>query len=246
MAAGFDKDRPARTEAAQRIVEPCRDADQFGRRGAVEVGSSETRRALQAAILVEDDAVGDQRRPWQEVRKALRLVAIFGEIEHRVTSQPEMGRIAHMPPDHVDEQWIALRGPDCGHVAERPQHEPGDPEAKPEADGRRHRAVEDGDRTRCTGEQDRLGERPVHRRFETRNRFLADNLCHQISAPPPNEKKDRKKDDAAKAIDRPNTIWMRRRKPPPASPKASDRPVTMMMITAIIFVTGPSIDWRIC
>src|SRR5262249_3369419 len=158
----------------------------------------------------------------------------------------EVGGIAHVPAHHFNEQGVALRGPDGSHVAERPQHEPGDPQAKPEPDGGGHRPVEDRDRTRRPGEQDRFCESPMHRRFETRNRLLAHNLRHQISAPPPNEKKDRKKDDAAKAIDRPNTIWMRRRKPPPASPKASDRPVTMMMITAMILVTGPSIDWRIC
>src|SRR6266849_696543 len=242
MPACFDENRPARAEAAQRIVEPRRDADQFGRRSAVEVRSPEACCALQAAILVEDDAFADQRRPGQEVREALRLVAIFGEIEHRVTSRTEMGRIPHVPAHHLDEQGVALRGPHGGHVAERPQQEPGDPQPKPEPDSGRHGAVEDRDRTRCSGEQDRLRERPMHRSFETRNWLLADNLCHQISAPPPNEKKDRKKDEAAKAIDSPNTIWIRRRKPPPASPKASDRPVTMMMITAMIFVTGPSID----
>src|SRR6266404_1995778 len=246
MAARLDENHPARAKAAQRVVEPRRDADQFGRRGAVEVWSPEARRALKAAVLVEDDTVCDQRRPRQEVRKALRLVAIFAEIEHRVTSRTKMGGVAHVPAHHLDEQRVALRGPDGSHVAERPQHETGDPQAKPQPDGGRHRAVEDRDRARRPGEQDRFRESPVHRRFKPRNRFLGDNLCHQISAPPPNEKKDRKNDDAAKAIDRPNTIWMRRRKPPPASPKASDRPVTMMMITAMIFVTGPSIDWRIC
>ncbi|RKP28171.1 hypothetical protein SYNPS1DRAFT_20478 [Syncephalis pseudoplumigaleata] len=39
--------------------------------------------------------------------------------------------------------------------------------------------------------------------------------------PPPKEKNDRKKLDAAKAIERPNTIWISRRKPPDVSPKAS-------------------------
>ncbi len=67
---------------------------------------------------------------------------------------------------------------------------------------------------------------------------------HQTSAPPPNKKNDRKKLDAAKAIDRPKTIWMSRRNPPLVSPNASVRPVTMMMITAMILATGPSIDWR--
>src|SRR3546814_2135870 len=93
-------------------------------------------------------------------------------------------------------------------------------------------------------EQDRLGERAVDRREETRNVGL---LCHQTSAPPPKEKKERKKLDAAKAIDRPKTIWTSRRNPPEVSPKARLRPVTMMLITATILATGPSmlsrIDW---
>ncbi len=45
------------------------------------------------------------------------------------------------------------------------------------------------------------------------NRF---GLIHQTSAPPPNWKKVRKKLDAAKAMLRPKTIWIRRRKPPEA------------------------------
>jgi hypothetical protein len=61
---------------------------------------------------------------------------------------------------------------------------------------------------------------------------------HQTSAPPPNEKNDKKKLDAAKAIDRPNTIWISLRKPPDVSPKASARPVAMMMMTATILATG--------
>src|SRR3546814_5976498 len=69
---------------------------------------------------------------------------------------------------------------------------------------------------------------------------------HQTSAPPPKEKKERKKLDAANAIERPKTIWIRRRNPPEVSPNASVRPVTMMMITARIFATGPSTDCRIC
>src|SRR3546814_3051748 len=64
---------------------------------------------------------------------------------------------------------------------------------------------------------------------------------HEISAPPPKLKKLRKKEEAAKAIDSPKMIWMRRRNPPAVSPNASVRPVTMMMITATILATGP---WR--
>src|SRR5690606_6459283 len=69
---------------------------------------------------------------------------------------------------------------------------------------------------------------------------------HATSAPPPKLKKERKKDEAAKAIDRPNTIWISRRNPPAVSPKASVRPVTMMMITATIFATGPCTDSSTC
>src|SRR3546814_8655138 len=85
---------------------------------------------------------------------------------------------------------------------------------------------------------------PMHRGVEARDFAI---LQHQISAPPPKLKNDRKKLDAANAIDRPNTIWISLRKPPPESPKASVRPVTMITITAMIFATGPSIasrmDW---
>src|SRR6478736_9377534 len=80
----------------------------------------------------------------------------------------------------------------------------------------------------------------MQRRYKAR-----DVPVHQISTPPPNEKNDRKKLEAANAIDRPNTIWISRRKPPDVSPKASDRPVTMMMMTAMILATGPSTDCRI-
>src|ERR1700680_3167118 len=86
----------------------------------------------------------------------------------------------------------------------------------------------------------------MNRRLESGNNVLGHDVRHQISAPPPNEKKERKNEEAANAIERPNTIWMRRRNPPAVSPKASVRPVTMMMITAMILETGPSIDCRIC
>src|ERR1700712_2463883 len=66
-----------------------------------------------------------------------------------------------------------------------------------------------------------------------------------MSAPPPKEKNDRKKLDAANAIDRPKTIWTRRRKPPLESPNASVRPVTTMMITPTTLATGPCTESRI-
>ncbi len=89
---------------AQRIVEPRRRADELGRRGAVEVGTAKPRRALKRAILVEHDARRDQRRPGQKIGEALRLLAIFGEVQHRLTPRNARGsadagaprrRIAH-------------------------------------------------------------------------------------------------------------------------------------------------------
>src|SRR5579871_202574 len=71
-------------------------------------------------------------------------------------------------------------------------------------------------------------------------------IAHATSAPPPNEKKERKKLEAAKAIEMPNTIWISRRKPPDVSPKASVRPVTIMMRTAMILATGPCTESSTC
>src|SRR3989338_5667335 len=68
---------------------------------------------------------------------------------------------------------------------------------------------------------------------------------HATTAPPAKLKKLRKKDEAAKAIERPKTIWMSLRKPPLVSPKASVRPVEIMMITAIMRATGPWTESRI-
>src|SRR6266446_8832893 len=63
--------------------------------------------------------------------------------------------------------------------------------------------------------------------------------AHVISAPPAKLKNVRKKELAAKAIERPKTIWINRRIPPEVSPKASAKPEPMMMMTAMILATGP-------
>ena len=78
----LDEDRPAGAETAQRVVESGGDADQLGRRGAIEVRSAKARRALERAVLVEDDALFDQGRPGQEVGEAGGTTAIFGKVQH--------------------------------------------------------------------------------------------------------------------------------------------------------------------
>src|SRR3546814_5030540 len=97
-----------------------------------------------------------------------------------------------------------------------------------EAQRCRKRSVEDGERTRCAAEQDRLGQGAMDGREESADRRVRIEVRHQTSAPPPNEKNDRKKELAANAIDRPNTLWMSLRAPPLLSPKARDRTSTRL------------------
>src|SRR3546814_15419104 len=80
-----------------------------------------------------------------------------------------------------------------------------------------------------------------------RHREAGQVLLHQTSAPPPKLKKERKQELAAKATDRPKTIWISRRKPPEVSPKARVRPVLTMIITPPTLPTGhchdSTTDW---
>ena len=126
-----------------------------------------------------------------------------------------------MPPPDFDELGIALRRPYRREMPDGPYGDADQPEAQAETHGPGKRPVHDGDASRSAAEQDMLGQRPVDRDRESRHRVqLFETARHQTSAPPPNEKNDRKKLDAANAMDRPNTIWIRRRKPPLVSPKS--------------------------
>ena len=46
------------------------DGDQFGRDGGIQIGTTELRRALERAVLVQHDAGADQRHPGKVVGKA--------------------------------------------------------------------------------------------------------------------------------------------------------------------------------
>src|SRR5690349_11100 len=100
-----------------------------------------------------------------------------------------------MPAGDFDEVRIALGRADGGHVADEPKQEARDPEAQTDAQRSCERAVEDGDGAWRTAHQDRLGQRAMDWSFEA-----WDPSVHQL--------------EAAKAIDRPNTIWINLRKPP--------------------------------
>src|SRR6185437_12038605 len=146
-----------------------------------------------------------------------------------------------MADEDGSEVGIALGGKYRERMSDDPKHDAGQPHLQAETQRGRDRAVDDGDGARGAAQQDWFGERTVQRDFEA-----FDIALHQTSAPPPKEKKERKKLDAAKAIEMPKTIWIRRRKPPEVSPNASVRPVTMMMSTAMILATGPWTESSTC
>lgn len=110
-----------------------------------------------------------------------------------------------MPPRHVCELRIAPRSPHGEHVADYEDNQPCDPELEAQSDGPGKRSIGDCQPTRRAAEQDMLGQRTVYRDHEP-IRQSGRAVCHQTSAPPPKEKNERKKEDAAKAIDSPNTI----------------------------------------
>src|SRR5690554_7329660 len=85
----------------------------------------------------------------------------------------------------------------------------------------------------------------MQRNLETRCEAHGFLIGHaHTTAPPEKLKNDRKNEDAAKAMESPNTIWISLRAPPLESPKASARPVAIMMITATMRATGPWMESR--
>src|SRR5216683_6843529 len=127
MTLRLDKDGPARAEPPQSVVQPAGDADQFRRHGGIQIRPPKPRRALKRAILVENDALVDQSGPGQEIRQMGYGSTILSEVHHARASNGEMAGDAQMTAHHVDEQRIALGGPDRGGLTENPEHETRDP-----------------------------------------------------------------------------------------------------------------------
>src|SRR3546814_19006352 len=86
MALRLDKDRPTRSQTAERVVEAAGDPDQLCWNRAVEVRATEARGALDRAILVEDDAFAGERDPGQEIRQAGRGAAVFCKVHLGVST----------------------------------------------------------------------------------------------------------------------------------------------------------------
>ncbi len=140
-----------------------------------------------------------------------------------------------VPGEDLHELRINARAPHCQRMADEPEHQPRNPQLQAQAHGSGERAVRNGDRARRTAHEDRFGQRAVQRHLEARK---VAGRAH-TTAPPEKLKNDRKNEDAANAMLKPNTIWISLRKPPDVSPKASARPVAMMMMTATMRATGP-------
>ena len=68
-----------------------------------------------------------------------------------------------MPAHHIDKLRIALRRPHRRGLPHHSQQETSDPQPQTEAECRRQRAVEDGNRTRRAAKQDRFGQGAMHR-----------------------------------------------------------------------------------
>ena len=148
---------------------------------------------------------------------------------------------AQMSAHHIDEQRIALGGPDRGGLSDDPKQETGEPQPQAEAECRRQRAVEDRDRARRTAEQDRLGQRAMNGREKPAMGQLPPSDQH-----PAAEREERQEEGSlrTRSTDRTRS-GSACGNPPEVSPNASVRPVTMMMMTAMILATGPSTDCRI-
>jgi hypothetical protein len=69
MALRLNEHGPAGSQAAKCVVQTTGDRDKFSWHRAIEVGSTELRRPLERAILVQDDALVDEGSPRQEIRK---------------------------------------------------------------------------------------------------------------------------------------------------------------------------------
>ncbi len=86
--AGFNVNAPAGAEAAERIIEPGRGPHQFGWCGRVEIRATESERALERAVLVQDKAGGDECGPQEIVREFGAALFVGTQIDHRACLTP--------------------------------------------------------------------------------------------------------------------------------------------------------------
>src|SRR5690606_15714641 len=165
-----------------------------------------------------------------------------GQVQHRLPSHIQQDFVLKMPQEHRHKLRVSLRTPHRQGMPQQPQHQAGQPQLQTQPDCGSQRTVGNGHGTWCPAQQNLLGQCPVQRHLETVGE--CGHSVHATTAPPEKLKKDRKNEEAAKAMERPNTICTSLRKPPEVSPKASANPVAIMAITATIRATGPWMESR--
>lgn len=179
-------------------------------------------------------------RPRADRRRASGGAAIFQANSSRPpSSHREESRNAQMPAPDLGEERIATGRPDGHEMTDRPDGEADEPEAQAETHSPGQRAVHDRDGTRRTAKQDVFGQgafgpapKSQARRRAVRGRPPSDGRSAAEAEEAEEERAGRERDR------RSDTIWIRRRKPPLVSPKASARPVAMMITHDL--ATGPS------
>ena len=132
------------------------DGDQLGLGGAVEVGAAIAQRALERAILVEDDAGSPPGTPRADSRQGRSSCGGIRQVQHVSAPLWRAWRDEHgeerrvLPVTHTARPWPI-----------DPDQQAGDPQPQAQADRGRQRAVEDGEAARGAGDQDRLGQGAV-------------------------------------------------------------------------------------
>ncbi|MPM45569.1 hypothetical protein SDC9_92257 [bioreactor metagenome] len=158
-ALGLDEQGPARTQAPQRVVQPRRRGDQLALRRAVEVGPTETRSALEAAVLVQDDARRHQASPRQPVSEQGRPLAVFGKVQHGgIPLHVQQWPVLDVAGEDLHELRIDAGAPDRQRMADDPEHDAWNPHLQAQAHGSGQGAVGDGHGARGAAHQDRFGQ----------------------------------------------------------------------------------------
>ena len=240
MALRLDEDAPAGAETAEGVVEPAGDGDQLGGDGGIEIGTAKARRALELPSLLRRRPEADQRAQGRSRRGGWRC----GDIRRGSSwSRPQTDRWTRGCADagaDLDEERIAFRRPDGREMADGPDQETDQPEAQAEA-RRRRPACRSGWRwARSAAEQDVLGQRPWTGTVKPGTSSSVFEAAAIRRAP-----RRRRRRTTGRSSTPPKAIESRRRSGSAGgsrrlvSPKASVRPVAMMMMTATILATGP-------
>ena len=173
---GIEKQRPAGAKPLQRIIGAGAQTDQFRFGCTFQIGTLIPEGALEAAVLVEDNTRRDQGCPGQQIGKTIGFVAVFARLNMETLSASPPPPLTQVTGEHGHDVRIAFGGNHGERMPRDKHHQPGNPLLEAEADGGGERAVQDGDRTRRTAKQDRLGQRTMGGDFKSLHKALRSHL----------------------------------------------------------------------